>query len=78
MVTIVKHKESGRKYALAGTGFGAHIEKHSFMLGNKVGGPKYFDMICCVNKAGEFGWFKTDEVLVLSIDGESPSDLPID
>ena len=78
MVTVVKHKESGKKFILAGTGFGAHIEKPSFFLGNKIGGPKYFDMICCINKAGELGWFKTEELEVLSIDGTKPEDLDID
>ena len=78
MTIIVEHIESGKKFALAGAGFGAHLEKPSFLLGNKTGGPKYFDMLCCINKAGEFGWFKTVELKVVSIDGICPQELDID
>ena len=78
MVTIVRHKESGKKFALAGAGFGAHIEKPSFFMGNKTGGPKYFDMICCINRAGEIGWFKTSELEAVSIDGRPLTDFDID
>ncbi len=78
MVTIVKHLKSGKKFALAGTGFGVHIEKPAFFLGNRVGGPKYFDMVCCINSAGELGWFETSEVKVESVDGKSLNELDID
>ncbi len=78
MTTIVKHKESGKRFVVVGTGFAAHIEKPSFFMGNKTGGPRYFDMICCCNKSGELGWFKTEELKVETIDGKNPDELEID
>lgn len=80
MATLLRHKESGRVYALIGAGFGVDRDRRGFFDSRPEGHIelKFHDMICCANRKGELGWFKSAEIEVLSIDGVPVGELPLD
>ena len=78
MATIVKHIESGDKYILLGTGFGAYkATRPSLFFGNwapaEEGGQVTMVAVC--NAEGQIGWIHSDELEVIEVDGTSPVEL---
>jgi len=78
MATIVQHRASGDRFVLIGTGFGAtkapatsvtgflgHIE-HTHASDEK-------EMLCVCDADGAIGWCLTEEMLVVSVDGQPPA-----
>jgi hypothetical protein len=75
MAVIVEHSESGARYVLVGTGFGIfRTAKPSWFFGNlvpdKTSGERSVVAVC--DEDGTIRWFKFQELVVVSIDGEAP------
>ena len=77
MATIVREKQTGHSYVLVGTGFGAyHASTDHWFFGSlaptKESGQ--YPMICVCDHSGRLGWFHTDAIEVVSIDGQPVSE----
>lgn len=78
MTAIVEEKKTGERFVLLGTGFGAYQSMNEGLLfGNLIPDVEkgQFAMVCVSNKEGKIGWFNSEEVKVVSVDGKPPSDL---
>ena len=78
MAIIVRHKETQKDYVLLGGGFGAYqSKKPSPILGNlgSVTEQGEYPMVCVCNPKGHIGWFYSDELLVISVDGYPVSEV---
>ena len=78
MAVIVKHIESGEKYILLGTGFGAYkATRPSLFFGNwsPTEETGQVTMVAVSNVQGQIGWVHSDELEVVAVDGKSPSEL---
>ena len=78
MAVIVKHIESGEKYLLLGTGFGAYkATRPSVFFGSLL--PKeeagQVTMVAVSNAQGQIGWIHSNELQVVQVDGISPGEL---
>ena len=78
MATIVKHIESGQRYILLGTGFGAYkATRPSVFFGSLL--PKdeagQITMVAVCNAQGQLGWIHSDELEVVEVDGTTPGEL---
>ena len=74
MAVIVKHRETGERYVLVGTGFGAYkATKPNWFFGDLLADEQSGEMsVVAVCKAdGGIGWFQSDDLLVVSIDGKA-------
>ncbi len=76
MTVIVKHRETGDRYVVVGTGFGMfRAVKPNWLLGNfaadSQSGSKSLVAVC--NAEGEIGWINSSDLQVVSIDGDAPS-----
>jgi len=74
MAIILKHKSTGERYVLLGSGYGLFkSEVPSVIFGNlapnKSKGSQ--TMVCVSNSQGEVGWLDSTEVVVDSVDGQS-------
>ena len=71
MATIVQHNESGKRYVLLGTGFGAYKSTMPGFLGRMapVVDDALLPMVCVCNKRGKIGWYESTEVRVMEVDG---------
>lgn len=75
MANIIKHKETGEKYILLGSGFGMYQSKAPDKLwGNwRPSVDEGFEKaVCACNVEGEILWFRSTEVSIIEIDGKSP------
>ena len=75
MAVIVKHRETGERYVLVGTGFGAYkATKPNWFFGNLMADEQSGELsvVAVCNAEGGIGWFQSNELLVVSIDGEAP------
>ena len=73
MATIVMHKDSGEKYALLGSGFGAYqSKKPNWLFGDLMADTSegQYAMVCVCNSFGRVGWIESSKVIVESIDGQ--------
>ena len=78
MAVIVKHIESGEKYVLLGTGFGAFkATRPSLFFGNLAPAEEtgQVTMVAVCNGEGRIGWVHSDELQVVEVDGKSPAEL---
>ena len=78
MAIIVRHKETRKDYVLLGGGFGVYKAKSpSPLFGNLVPLQEEGEspMVCVCNPKGHIGWFYSDELLVISVDGHPVSDI---
>lgn len=78
MAIIVRHKATQKDYILLGGGFGYYQSKRpSPVFGNLIAQTDEgeYPMVCLCNPRGHIGWFYSDEVLVISVDGYPVSDI---
>ena len=78
MAVIVKHERSGDQFILLGTGFGAFkATKLNWFFGNMMADESAGEhsVVAVCNAAGEIGWFGSDELTVVSIDGAPPNQI---
>ena len=78
MATIVKHKETGKRYCLLGTGFGVfQSSKPNIFLGNLMADVEEgeYALICVCNSKGEIFWLEATQVTVVSIAGQNIQEL---
>lgn len=78
MATIVKHKQTGKRYCLLGTGFGAsQSAKPNAFFGNLLADvdEAEFTMVCVCNSNGEIVWLPSAQLTVVSVDGQNASEL---
>ncbi|MDJ0833581.1 MAG: hypothetical protein QNJ69_08685 [Gammaproteobacteria bacterium] len=74
MATIVKHTESGEKYVLLGSGFGAYqSKKPNWFFGDLMADTDegQYAMICVCNSEGQIGWLESSKVVVDTVDGKA-------
>ena len=75
MATIVKRVRTGARYVLVGAGFGAfESKKPNWLLGDLVADTNQgkYTMAAVCDKGGRVYWIKTEELVVESVDGQSP------
>jgi len=78
MATIVKHTESGEKYVLLGSGFGAYqSKKPNWFFGDLMADTDegQYAMVCVSNSEGKIGWLESSRVIVDSVDGQAVQSL---
>jgi len=78
MPIVVERVEDGSVYILLGTGFGMYKSvKPHFFFGNLVGDESSGQMamvaVCDLN--GRIGWFQSEQLRVLRVDGQTPEEL---
>lgn len=75
MASIIKHKKTGEKFILLGSGFGMYQSTApSALLGNwspntNKGSEQ---AICACKENGEILWLRSTDVTVIKVDGKSP------
>ena len=78
MTTIVRHLESGREYVLVGTGLGMFraVKPHWFLgdLG-KTTEEGVHSCVAAADAEGLIQWFDSDDLVVVSVDGQAPGAL---
>lgn len=73
MATIVRHKGTGEKYVLLGSGFGAYqSKKPNWFFGDLIADTDegQYAMVCVCNLEGKIGWMESSQVVVDSVDGQ--------
>ena len=78
MAITVKHIESGEKYVLLGSGFGAYqSKKPNWFFGDLIADTAegQYAMICVCNAEGQIGWLESSKVRVESVDGQTVQSL---
>jgi hypothetical protein len=78
MPVIVRHKESGHKYILVGTGFGKHLsvkESEMFRSPQITGDTDELKMVAVCEDSGDIRWVNSEEIRVVEIDGHTPAEL---
>ena len=78
MATVVKHTDSGNKYILLGSGFGAYQSNKP----NSIFSNYMFDidegqyaMVCVCDSEGKVGWIESSNVVVETVDGQAVQSL---
>ena len=74
MATIVRHKESGERFVLLGSGFGAYqSKKPNWFFGDLIADTDegQHAMVCVCDSMGEIGWIESSAVVVESVDGQA-------
>jgi len=77
MATIVREKKTGDHYILLGAGFGVFkSEKPNAFFGNWMPEKSegQFPMVCLCGVDGKIGWALSEDVVVISIDGQTPTE----
>jgi hypothetical protein len=69
MATIVKHKTTGHKYILVGTGYGMYQSEAASSLFFSSLEQGTFPMAAVTDGHGDILWMQTDELRVLEVDG---------
>lgn len=75
MATIVKHKSTGHKYILIGTGYGMYQSDGASSLFFSSLQQGTFPMAAVTDGRGDILWIQTDELRVLEVDGMKVSEL---
>ena len=78
MATIVKDIESGRRYILLGSGYGAfRSERPGVLLGNlgPVTNEGILPMLCVCDERAHISWIKSSAAVVETIDGQDVQSL---
>jgi len=80
MATIVKHRKTGTRALLIGTGFGAHASSRpdlwtGTLMAHKESGTVRTVAIC--GKNGAVRWVNSSEIIVVEIDGIPVSDFDV-
>ena len=76
MAVIVQHRTSDEKYVLVGTGFGAYKAlKPNWFFGNMMADEESgeISVVAVCNADGDIGWFRSNELRIISIDGQDPA-----
>ncbi|MDP7078742.1 MAG: hypothetical protein QF415_02545 [Candidatus Undinarchaeales archaeon] len=76
MAIIVKEKETGARFVLLGTGFGAFkAARPGMLLGNlsPTEDKGEFTVLAVSDEKGEVHWIDSDAVVVVEVDGKHPS-----
>ncbi|WBW99642.1 hypothetical protein [Oceanirhabdus sp. W0125-5] len=78
MKTIVKQITTDKNFILVGTGFAAYkTSKPSTFMVNRL--PRadegVIPMVAVCDESGNIKWMKTNEIMIISIDGNSPLDI---
>ena len=77
MTTIVRHRESGERHLLVGSGYGLYRStRPSVLLGSLAPHTTTgeFPVALCADALGSLKWLPTEELLVESVNGSSPSE----
>jgi len=77
MSVIVEHRETRDQYVLLGTGFGAYLaKKPNWFLGNLSADVESGEVsvVAICDAGGNIGWYNTEELVVVSVDGQSPGE----
>lgn len=75
MSVIVKDKETGKEYIYLGAGYAAYESavRISFLGHDSVQDNQgEIPMIAVCDQRGQIGWFYSDELEVVSVDGNNP------
>jgi hypothetical protein len=78
MAVIVEERETHRKYILIGTGYAAYMGGAPATLGDgSLADEKSGElpMVAVCTAEGDIGWFYSEQIRVISIDGQPPSAL---
>lgn len=78
MATLVMHKRTAKKYVLVVAGFGAfQSKKPNWLLGDLMADTTegQYAMVCVAAADGCIYWLDSTELIVDSVDGESPATL---
>ena len=78
MAVIVRHNESNKRYVLVGAGFGAYTSaRPSLIFGSLLPTEDEGTLpgVALCDEEGRVEWVRSEEVTVLSVDGEAPADL---
>lgn len=78
MATVVKHTDSGNKYILLGSGFGAYqSKKPNWLFGNYMSDTDegQYAMVCVCDSEGKVGWIESSNVVVETVDGQAVQSL---
>ena len=78
MAVIVRHKSTNKDYVLLGTGFGAFkSSRPGLFLGDLFPTEEkgQITMVALCNQQGEIRWAQSEDVTVVSIDGQQPQEL---
>jgi len=73
MATVVRSKTDNREYVLLGTGFGAYqSKKPNWFFGDLMADTAEgeFAMVCVCDSRGTVGWLESEDVQVVSVDGQ--------
>jgi len=78
LVTIVKHKTTGKNYVLIGTGYGMFKTVRPSMWGGNLS-PQLQDghktLVAVADKKGTIKWIESDRLQVVEMDGKSLKDI---
>lgn len=78
MAIIVEERETHRKYVLLGTGYAAYMGAEPSTLGDgSLADQKSGElpMVAVCGADGAIGWFYSEQISVVSVDGQPPSEL---
>ena len=78
MATIVQHHQTGRRYVLLGTGFGAYSSSRPGVFFGSLSPDEdsgTMDMVAVCDEAGQIGWVHSRELAVVEVDGRPPGEL---
>jgi len=78
MAIIVRHKQTGVDYILVGTGFGAYkSSRPDTVLGQLSPVEDYgeMEMVAVCDSEGRLFWARSQDVYVVEVDGQTPSDV---
>ncbi|NEO39978.1 MAG: hypothetical protein F6J90_28050 [Moorea sp. SIOASIH] len=78
MAVIVKHRETSQEYIWLGTGFGAYkSSRPSRFLGELFPHEEEgeFRVVAVCDRFGQILWFYSAQLVVVEVDGETPSEL---
>ena len=73
MATIVRHRKTGTKFVLLGSGFGAfQSKKPNWLFGDLMADTEegQYAMVCVCDANGKVSWVESSEVVVESVNGE--------
>jgi len=78
MATIVKHNKTGKHYILLGTSYSFYKDSRPSFLGGTLFPHEEegeFEVAAVCNEKGIIGWFRTEELTVVEIDGTCPKEV---
>lgn len=78
MATIVEDSTTGQRLVLLGAGFGMYSSSHGHVMWGNLAperkeGSK--SLVCVADESGAVGWIDSQNVRVVSVDGQSPTRL---